>query len=148
MDTLKSTQLQKGASGGLVAGSEALAGKKVIGIYFSAHWCPPCRMFTPVLKDFYEALLESGCELEVVFVSSDRSPADMAAYMNEAHGEWLAVPHGSPAAQQLKTEFQVSGIPTLVFLRADGTVAERDGRSVVQGKGPTKACDNNHVKRN
>ncbi len=25
-----------------------LASKKVIGIYFSAHWCPPCRGFTPV----------------------------------------------------------------------------------------------------
>ena len=138
MDTLKSIQLQKGAAGGLVPGADALAGKKVIGVYFSAHWCPPCRMFTPVLKDFYEALLELGCELEMVFVSSDRSADEMAKYMTEAHGDWLAVPHGSPAAQQLSAQFQVSGIPTLVFLRPDGTVADRDGRSVVQGKGPTK----------
>ena len=26
----------------------------VIGLYFSAHWCPPCRGFTPILKNFYE----------------------------------------------------------------------------------------------
>jgi nucleoredoxin len=24
-------------------------GKTVIVFYFSAHWCPPCRQFTPVL---------------------------------------------------------------------------------------------------
>ncbi|CAF5017255.1 unnamed protein product [Rotaria sp. Silwood1] len=23
---------------------------KIIGLYFSAHWCPPCRNFTPILN--------------------------------------------------------------------------------------------------
>ena len=36
--------------------SEVLAGKEVIGLYFSAHWCPPCRGFTPKLVEFFSEL--------------------------------------------------------------------------------------------
>jgi nucleoredoxin len=24
-----------------------------IGVYFGAHWAPPCRLFTPALAEFY-----------------------------------------------------------------------------------------------
>jgi len=53
MDLIKGKNLTK-ADGSSHSADAALAGKDVILIYFSAHWCPPCRGFTPVLKDFYE----------------------------------------------------------------------------------------------
>jgi len=28
-------------------------GQTVIGLYFSADWCPPCRHFTPLLTNLY-----------------------------------------------------------------------------------------------
>ena len=52
MDLLKSASLQK--ADGSNAPANCLDGKAVVLIYFSAHWCPPCRAFTPMLKDFYE----------------------------------------------------------------------------------------------
>lgn len=27
---------------------DALSDSRLIALYFSAHWCPPCRKFTPV----------------------------------------------------------------------------------------------------
>jgi len=52
-----------------VAASEALAGKKNVLVYFSAHWCPPCRGFTPDLKKAYEDDLKAG-NVEIIFVST------------------------------------------------------------------------------
>ena len=63
-------------------------------------------------------MAESG--VEIIFVSSDRSPEDMVAYMKESHGDWLAIEHGSAVTQGLKQKFNVSGIPCLVILKADG----------------------------
>ena len=63
-------------------------------------------------------MAESG--VEIIFVSSDRSPEDMVDYMKESHGDWLAIEHGSAVAQGLKQKFNVSGIPCLVILKADG----------------------------
>merc|ERR1712039_667562 len=88
MDILKSVSLIK-ADGTKKPSSEALAGKDIILIYFSAHWCPPCRGFTPILKDFYEEVKDDGVEL--IFVSSDRSKSDMISYMKESHGDWFGV---------------------------------------------------------
>ena len=104
--------------------------------YFSAHWCPPCRQFTPMLSDFYG---EVSDDLEIVFVSSDRSPEDMISYMKESHGDWCGVEHNSALATDLKQKYGVQGIPMLVVVKKDGTLVTKDGRSHVVGKQPKQA---------
>jgi hypothetical protein len=39
----------------------------------AAHWCPPCRGFTPKLADYYRKVTGADKNLEIVFVSFDRS---------------------------------------------------------------------------
>lgn len=72
---------------------ESLCGKdSVIGIYFSAHWCPPCRGFTPQLIEFYknEKLKKNSAKFEVIFVSWDRDEASFKEYFSTM--PWLALP--------------------------------------------------------
>ena len=71
----------------------------ISGIYFSAHWCPPCRGFTPILSKFYTAVKEKyGDEkLEIVFVSSDRDEAAFNDYFGEM--PWCALPYEAREAK-------------------------------------------------
>ena len=154
MDILKSLSLIK-ADGTKKPSSEALANKDIILIYFSAHWCPPCRGFTPILKDFYEVganlpknldtnndntHLQEVDGVEIIFVSSDQSQEAMVAYMKESHGDWWAVEYGSDPVKALKEHFGVSGIPMLVVLNKDGKLITKDGRGDVSGKGPASVA--------
>merc|ERR1711978_220133 len=135
MDSLSGATLIK-ADGSSVPAEKALENKDLVLYYFSAHWCPPCRQFTPMLSDFYG---EVSDDLEIVFVSSDRSPEDMISYMKESHGDWCGVEHNSALATDLKQKYGVQGIPMLVVVKKDGTLVTKDGRSHVVGKQPKQA---------
>ena len=67
---------------------------QIVGLYFSASWCPPCRQFTPLLRDFHEELQNRKAPFEVVFITLDKSENDMMEYMQTMHGNWLALPFG------------------------------------------------------
>jgi len=98
----------------------AFAGKEAIAIYFSAHWCPPCKGFTSQLATFYTKSLRSK-GTEIIFVSSDRSEQDFQGYFNEM--SWLAVPYSTRDIHaKLKKKFKVQGIPSLVILDKLGQV--------------------------
>ena len=113
---------------------ETLTGKNAIGLYFSAHWCPPCRGFTPKLAEWYtNAYKAKG--LEIVFVSSDRDQAGFDSYFEDM--PWTALPFSDRDRKNtLSKKFKVQGIPTFVIIGADGSVINTEGREAVQ-KDPT-----------
>lgn len=124
---------------GLKPTDEVFNGKKVVGLYFSAHWCPPCRQFTPFLGAVYEDMIEEHPEFELVFVSSDQSTAQYEEYYEEI--PFLAVPFDSRAVKDaLSRKYGVTGIPMLIFLNEKGEVISVDGRSIVaQSQGDIEA---------
>ena len=67
------------------------AGKSV-GLYFSAHWCPPCRSFTPDLVEWYRKMKAGpkADSMELVFISSDRDEKSFDEYYAEM--PWHALP--------------------------------------------------------
>mmetsp|Transcript_1874 Transcript_1874/g.3537 ORF Transcript_1874/g.3537 Transcript_1874/m.3537 type:complete len:146 (-) Transcript_1874:325-762(-) len=108
--------------------------RKIVLLYFSAHWCPPCRAFTPKLVKFYEDLKAQGVDFDIIFVSSDRDQASFEEYF--AFMPWLAIPMGDKRARNLMSKFGVQGIPSLIVL--DGTTGDlisKNGRTEVDSKG-------------
>lgn len=114
----------------LVSTSDALAGKVAVGIYFSAHWCPPCRGFTPELVKSYKNVLASK-GMEIIFVSSDKTEDEFKGYFAEM--PWLALPYSDRSLKgTLSKKYKVSGIPTFVVLDGKtGEVITTDGRSAL-----------------
>ena len=99
----------------------------IVGVYFSASWCPPCRGFTPQLVKFYKQ--GAGKEnFEIVFVSSDRTSDAMKAYMKKDSMPWTAIPFGDPSASALKSKLGIKAIPTLVIFGSDGKIISQNGR--------------------
>lgn len=130
MDALLQDELQ--TAKGLVATTDALAQKKIIGLYFSAHWCPPCREFTPLFAQVYDDIKEAGHEdLEVVYISYDRNVEQFSEYFGDM--PWLALPF---VKRELKSEigkkFGVRGVPMLIFVSDQGEIIEADGRELIE----------------
>ena len=90
---------------------------KTIGLYFSAHWCGPCKAFTPKLVEFRNKIAK---DFEVVFISSDRDETGMFNYMKESGMPWPALPFNSEKKGELNKLFQVRGIPSLIILNDKG----------------------------
>ena len=70
--------------------ASALEGFEYVAVYFSAHWCPPCRNFTPLLCQWYEEVNKAGKVCQIVFVTSDKDDAAFKGYFETM--PWVAVP--------------------------------------------------------
>lgn len=95
---------------------------KLVGIYFSMHNCPPCREFTPMLACLYEEVNEDQKQLEVVFLSGDKTDDEFKEYYSEM--PWLALPRDQKSiVMNIAKRFQIKGVPRLIMIRAsDGKV--------------------------
>jgi nucleoredoxin len=108
---------------------EALIGKDQVLLYFSAHWCPPCRRFTPVLAELYSKLKSDGKNFELVFCSLDNDEEEYKEYT--ATMPWLCMPFDAPESKVLARKYKADGIPHLVILNGDGEVITMEGTGEV-----------------
>jgi|688.fasta_scaffold866483_1 thiol-disulfide isomerase/thioredoxin len=61
---------------------------KFFKINLSAHWCPPCRSFTPKLTEFYKNF-STNKNFEIIFISSDNNEESFKEYYKEM--PWLSL---------------------------------------------------------
>jgi len=118
----------KDADGNSVSPS-SLEGK-IVGLYFSAHWCPPCRAFTPLLAEKYTELIKAEKKFEIIFISSDKDEHTAEEYF--AHMPWKMLDYSLREKKQLLSEiFEIQGIPSLVLLDENATLLTLNGRDAI-----------------
>jgi thiol-disulfide isomerase/thioredoxin len=82
----------------------ALADVKFVALYFSAHWCGPCKRFTPAFATYYED--QGGAkDTEVVFVTLDHDDDSFLEYFAEM--PWAAVPFAFEGREAISDKFGV-----------------------------------------
>jgi nucleoredoxin len=128
MDFAKAQNLKLTDKSGRTVSPDELQGK-VVALYFSAHWCPPCRGFTPKLKEFYEGIKSKGLPFEIIFVSSDRSEAEASSYFQNDHGDWLILDLGQKDG--VAGKFGIKGIPALIVIDSSGKAVDAEARNPV-----------------
>ena len=101
--------------------ASALDGKVVV-LYFSAAWCPPCHRFTPVLADFYDDVKQMGGNIEIIYIPGDNSEAEMMQYFRSEHADYLALSMNEQSLiESLNARYSIRGIPSVVVIQPDGT---------------------------
>ena len=109
-----------------------LVGKNIL-LYFSAHWCPPCRAFLPKLTEAYHKIKAKDSAFEVIFISSDRDQTSFDDFFSGM--PWLAVPFGDERAASLSKIFKVQGLPMAVAIGPTGRTVTTQARDLVSVHG-------------
>jgi nucleoredoxin len=102
-----------------LAGPEIEGTPKYTALYFSAHWCPPCRMFTPKLVEWYNDFKAKHPDFELVFVSSDQDETAMKEYIDGDKMPWPYVKFDK-TKEEIFRKYSSDGIPYLVLIGENG----------------------------
>mmetsp|Transcript_5389 Transcript_5389/g.9931 ORF Transcript_5389/g.9931 Transcript_5389/m.9931 type:complete len:183 (-) Transcript_5389:2653-3201(-) len=117
-----------------VANSEEALDVDVIALYFSAHWCPPCRILTPMLIEFHKAVNQERKRFEVIYFSQDRDEETFLEYFEIM--PWLAIPFTEEdSIINTGDLLGIYGIPSMVILNRNLDIIDSDGRCTLYNKG-------------
>jgi thiol-disulfide isomerase/thioredoxin len=102
-----------------VLSSESLKGKVVL-VNFWATWCPYCRKEKPVIDAFWQDYRSKG--FEVVSISIDDTPEQIAAWMKDKDYAFMATPTNASVAAAFGN---VKSVPTSFILDTEGHIRHK-----------------------
>jgi nucleoredoxin len=121
---------------------DLLKQKKIIGLYFTASWCRPCREFAPILSTVYRNMslsmytksphdLKMHKEFEIIMISLDKNENEFQQYHLKT--PFLALPfERKDILRDLWTMYEIKNIPTLLLLNENGQVLTREGKQLIE----------------
>ena len=116
-------------SGGTLS-LHSLMGKPVV-LNFWASWCVPCRTETPLLVRMHRLYGPRGIAFVGVDVEDDEK--DARAFIGQYHVDYAVV----RSDEKIMTAYVTTGIPTTVFIRAEGVVVDKVAGGFLGPEGET-----------
>ena len=110
-----------------------LLSNELIGVYFSAHWCGPCRAFTPRLAQFYKNVNKFEKKIEIIFNSADQDLKSFNDYFSTM--PWIATPFESESKSKIDDACGINSIPQLIIFDNKGNIIDDSGRRTVETQG-------------
>lgn len=105
----------------------------IVCLYFGAKYCPPTRIFTPILKEYYDEVNMVEKVFEIIYVSQDKDKEEFDDYIKLM--PWYSIPFEDPRIKEYIENYKIKGIPSLVCLSDTGRVITKQGRFDVVKKG-------------
>jgi peroxiredoxin len=94
---------------------------KVVLLDFWATWCGPCVGLTPDLKELHAAFQKDG-GFAILGLSLDEDPEAPKAFAAKHRLPWVQGLLGKWEESQVRAEYGVAGIPSLVLVGRDGRI--------------------------
>ncbi|VDK44341.1 unnamed protein product [Anisakis simplex] len=107
---------------------------KAIILYFSAGWCPHCRLFSPKLKKWYESAAKKE-GIEVIWISRDKEAEHLVEYHEKALPNIPYIPFGDKHIKEFLEDYDVKTIPQARLVNSEGRVVEPEARNRIQEEG-------------
>ena len=116
----------------IISSTDSFINGKVIGLLFSASWCPACVAFTPSLTKTYDLLKAEGKQFEVILVSFDEDKDKFQMYASKM--PWPVLPFDPSHSKAVAKQLGVIQLPTLVIIDANGRVLSNNAKSAAAEK--------------
>jgi nucleoredoxin len=98
---------------------------KLVGLYFTAKWCVPCRTFSPKLVEFRN---QHADKFQFAVVSWDNSLKEQQQYLEKTQMNAPAIRFDDPLVDQFNRRYRIGGVPTLLIFDTAGRLITAQGR--------------------
>ena len=100
---------------------------KIVGLYFSSSWCPPCQRFTPELIQFYNKYHQDN-NFEIVLIPyHEDNLLPFKKYFSKMPwtSHLVKDKKDNVDIENLRKRYKCISVPTLIFINSQGAIIHK-----------------------
>ena len=107
--------------------TSTLSHHPIIALYFTASYCPPCKIFTPQLVEF-----EKKYKIPVIIISRDKTQQAYDEYRAQQPNHYAVDYKLISRRSECAEKFNIKTIPSLIILDNNCDIITSNGRNEIE----------------